>query len=220
LQHINNEWQMVDYRIEIIPLVEDKIHAVGLIPTHHRDAYPILIFRGTPYPAAKGFWAAVKSDFHPFRSVGEDIFLEGKKNIHMWMEGKPHIKCYGVSLGGALSYHLGKEYGKRVTIHAYVPPGIYFNKKGREQVQGVAFFHADDFVKAVGYHPTGENFKCYAVLTEANRNFMLAHARPAGCNPTVVLQIEPVYENKRLSRHVLTALKHVIALFTLPFRWF
>ncbi|HNA62240.1 MAG TPA: hypothetical protein PKW79_04110 [Rhabdochlamydiaceae bacterium] len=216
LQHINQEWQMVTYCIEHISLVEDEIHAVGLIPTAHQDAYPILIFRGTPYPAAKGFWKAVFSDLHPFRSVGEDLYQAGKKNIHLWMEGKPHIKCYGMSLGGALCYHLGKEYGKRATVHAYVPPGIYFTKKDRNRVEGVAYFHADDLVKAVGYHPTGENFKCYALLTESNRNFLLAHARPVGCNPTVVLVIDPVQENRRLARHLLTALKHVFsAIFSL-----
>jgi hypothetical protein len=216
LQHINQEWQMVSYRIEHISLVDDEIHALGLIPIEHKDAYPILIFRGTPYPAAKGFWKAVFSDLHPFRSVGEDIYKAGKKNIHQWMEGKPHIKCYGMSLGGALCYHLGKEYGRRVTVHAYVPPGIYFSKKERNKVEGVAYFHTNDLVKAVGYHPTGENFKCYALLTESNRNFLLAHARPVGCNPTVVLAIDPVQENRRLARHVLTVARHIFsAIFSL-----
>ncbi len=224
LQQINHQWQMVSYRIEHVPLLRDQIHALGLIPLSNKEAYPILIFCGTPYPAAKGFWESLVSDLHPFRSVGESIYLAGKKNIHTWMEGKPHIKAYGISLGGSLCYHLGKEYSKRVTIHAYVPSGIYFSKKGRSEIQGAAYFHDSDLVKAVGYHPTGENFKCYVVLTKAQRNFMLAHALPVGYNPTLVLAIDPIYENKRISRYLMTGLKHFISVvfffFALPINLF
>lgn len=222
LQHINQEWVMVTYRIEVIPLIEDQVYAHGLIPLDHPDAYPILLFRGTPYPAARGFTEAVFSDFHPLASVGETIFKKGKRRINDWMAGKSEIKCYGISLGGALTYHMGKTYGKRVMVHAFGPPGLFPTHGGMEKIHGVAYFHADDLVKAVGYHPRGPDFKCYAVLTKANRNFFIAHNRPSGCNPTLVLEIDPKYENQKLSRHVLTAVKELISVImyivTLPIR--
>jgi hypothetical protein len=90
------------------PLVEDKVLAHGFTPLNNSKALPLILFCGTPYPAARGFWEAVKSDLHPFRSVGETIFREGKEQIDAWMRDKPSVKCYGLSLGGALAYYLGK----------------------------------------------------------------------------------------------------------------
>ena len=220
LQQIEGTWHLVRYRTESIPLVEDKVLAYGLIPVNNPKALPLILFCGTPYPAAKGFWEAIKSDLHPFRSVGETIFLQGKERIDAWMENKPSVNCYGLSLGGALAYYLGKTYGKRVTIYAYVPPGLLMKPKEMKKIHGVAFYHVDDVVPALGYHPTGIHFTCYGVITEANRNFLLAHARPVGCNPTLVIEINPRHDNRNLTRHLLTIGKYIFSgilfILTLP----
>jgi len=222
LQQIDGAWNLVRYRTDPVPLVEDKVLAYGLTPVSYPKALPLILFCGTPYPAARGFWEAVKSDLHPFRSVGESIFLEGKEQIDTWMRDKPQVKCYGLSLGGALAYHLGKTYGSRVIVHAYVPPGLFLKPIEMHKIHGVAYYHVDDFVPSVGYHPTGENFDCYGVITEANRNFLLAHARPVGCNPTVVIEINPLQENRNLSRYIFTLCKHIFSVLlfivTLPLR--
>ncbi len=212
LQQIDGTWHLIRYRTDPIPLVEDKVLAYGFTPVHTGKALPLILFCGTPYPAARGFWEAVKSDLHPFRSVGENIFLEGRDRIDAWMGDKPHVKCYGLSLGGALAYHLGKAYEERATIYAYVPPGLFLSPKDMNKVQGAAFYHVDDFIPSLGYHPTGENFKCYGVLTEANRNFLLAHARPVGCNPTLVIEINPLHENRTFSRLLLTIGKYIFSI--------
>lgn len=220
LQQIDGTWHLVRYRIDAIPLIEDKVLAHGLTPINHPQAEPLILFCGTPYPAAPGYWEAVKSDLHPFRSVGETIFLKGKETIDDWMRDKPHVKCYGHSLGGALAYYLGKTYEKRVTVHAYVPPGLLMGPKEMRKIHGIAFYHIDDFVPSLGYHPSGSHFTCYGVITQANRNFLLAHARPVGCNPTLVIEINPRHENRSLARHLLTISKYIISIFlfivTLP----
>jgi hypothetical protein len=222
LQQIDGTWHLVKYRTESIQLVEDKVLAYGLTPLDNEKALPLILFCGTPYPSAKGFWEAVKSDLHPFRSVGETIFLEGKDSIDAWMGSKPTVKCYGLSLGGALAYYLGKTYQDRVTIYAYVAPGLLMKPKEMKKIQGVSYFHIDDYVASVGYHPTGINFSCYGVITEAKRNFLLAHARPVGCNPTLVIEINARHENQSTSRHLLTIGKYIISTFLfilwLPFQ--
>ncbi len=221
LQQIDGTWHLVKYRTESIQLVEDKVLAYGFTPLDNEKALPLILFCGTPYPAAKGFWEAVKSDLHPFRSVGETIFLEGKDSIDAWMGSKPKVKCYGLSLGGALAYYLGKTYETRVTIYAYVPPGLLMNPMEMKKIHGVSYYNIDDYVPSVGYHPTGFNFKCYGVITEAKRNFLLAHARPVGCNPTLVIEINPRHDNRNITRHLLTIGKYILSTFlfilTVPF---
>jgi len=222
LQQIDGKWHLVKYRTESIQLVEYKVLAYGLTPLENEKALPLILFCGTPYPAAKGFWEAIKSDLHPFRSVGETIFLKGKDSIDAWMGSRPQVKCYRLSLGGALAYYLGKTYGDRVTISAYVPPGLLMNPLEMKKIHGVSYYHIDDYVASVGYHPTGINFTCYGVITEAKRNFLLAHARPVGCNPTLVIEINPRHENHNTTRHLLTMGKYLISAFlfilSLPFQ--
>jgi hypothetical protein len=73
-----------------------------------------------------------------------------------------------------------------------------------------------------GYHPAGKHFNCYGVITEANRNLLIAHARPMGCNPMLIIEINSLYSNKSPTRHLLTILKHILSavgyLLLLPFR--
>ena len=222
LQQIEDTWHLIKYRTVPISLIEDKVLAYGLTPIEHPKADPIILFCGTPYPAAKGFWEAVKSDLHPFRSVGETIYKKGKLRIEAWMAKKPHVKCYGLSLGGALAYHLGVEFGPRVQVFAYAPPGLFLNPEEMRRIHGIAYYHVHDFVSSLGYHPTGDHFASYGVITESNRNFFVAHARPAGCNPTVVFEINPFHENRNVTRMMLTIGKHIISsllyIVTLPFR--
>lgn len=207
LEFRGNTWHLVRYVCESIPIVKDAFLAYGLkaIESPHSD--PLLLFCPTPYPAAQGFWEAIKSDLHPFYTVGENLFHQGKEVLENWMKDQKHVHCYGVSLGGALAYHLGRKYGPQVTIHGYVAPGLDLKSIRDADLSGTVFYHVNDFVASLGFHPAGPHFKSYAVITEASRNFLLAHTRPAGCTPTVVLEINPFYENRRLSRRFLTAIK-------------
>jgi hypothetical protein len=211
LRLIDNKWKLVSYLLTTIPLVQNEIYAYGLEPIDELGANPILIFQGTPYPAAHGFFEALWSDLHPIKSVGEEIFQKGKSALDAWVRGKDKIDCYGMSLGGALAYHAGHTYGKKIKVHAYASPGLIPMKGGLKEIHGQVFFHLKDLIKSVGYHPESEHFEVYAVVTDANLNFLAAHAHPAGLGPTVVLKVDPKHENQTWLRYFANILKIIVS---------
>jgi hypothetical protein len=206
LRYTDQEWKLVTYKLTHIPLVKGQIAAYGLEPEDSK-ALPILIFQGTPYPAASGFLEAVWSDLHPVKSIGEEIFKKGKGALDLWMQDKAKVDCYGMSLGGALAYHAGHAYGEKVEVYAYASPGLIPMKGGLSQIRGRVFFHLGDLVKSIGYHPESDNFKVYAVITEAKLDFITAHAHPTGLGPTLVLNVDPKHENQTWSRYLANFLK-------------
>jgi hypothetical protein len=211
LRYVNQEWKLVTYEIRHIPLIEGEIYAYGLEPTKEFSSIagicPILIFRGTPYPAAKGFLEALWSDLHPIKSIGEEIFEKGKTQLDQWIKGKSKVECYGMSLGGALAYHAGHAYGEKVEVRAYAAPGLIPMKGGMSKIHGRVFFHLKDLVRSLGYHPESKHFEIYAVLAETDLNFITAHAHPAGLGPTLVLKIDPRLENQTWKRYMANILK-------------
>ncbi len=211
LRFIDNEWKLVPYMLSYIPLVENEIYAYGLEPIDEPTANPILIFQGTPYPAAHGFFEALWSDLHPIKSVGEEIFKQGKPALDEWIKGKEKIDCYGMSLGGALAYHAGHAYGNKINVHAYASPGLIPMKGGLTEIHGRVFFHLKDLIRSIGYHPESENFEVYAVVTDADLNFLAAHAHPAGLGPTVVLKVDPKHENQTWLRYFANILKITVS---------
>ena len=222
LRLIEGEWRLIPYILTCIPLIKGEINAYGLEPQDEPRAVPILIFRGTPYPTAQGFLEALWSDLHPIKSVGQEIFERGRAALDSWMEGKEKVDCFGMSLGGALAYHAGHAYGPKITVYAYASPGLIPMKGGLREIHGKAFFHLNDLVKSVGYHPESDNFEVYAVVTEAHLNFIAAHAHPAGLGPTLVLKIDPKHENRTWLRKIANVLKvsvsTVLFLVLLPIR--
>lgn len=207
LKFVEGEWKLISYQVVHVPLMGNKIIAYGLEPQGETAATPILIFRGTPYPTASGFFDAVLSDLNPAKSIGEDIFEHGKPQLDRWMSGKSKVECYGVSLGGALAYHAGEAYGTQVEVHAYGAPGLVPMKGGMRQIHGKVFFHQQDLVKLIGFHPESNHFEVYAILTEHDVDFVLAHARPPGIGPTLVLKIDSQHENRTLLRYIFNVLK-------------
>lgn len=222
LRSIDGEWKLVPYILNYIPLIKDEIYAYGLEPQDEPKALPILVFRGTPYPTAQGFLEALWSDLHPIKSIGQEIFEQGRAALDCWMEGKEKVDCFGMSLGGALAYHAGHAYGDKIKVYAYASPGLIPMKGGLSHIHGKAFFHLNDLVKSVGYHPESENFEVYAVVTEARLNFIAAHAHPAGLGPTLVLKVDPKHENRtwlrRLANIVKISISTVLFLVLLPIR--
>ncbi len=214
LKRIDDQWRLVSYQLKYIPLIEGKIRAYGLDPTQDK-ASPMLVFQGTPYPAASGFFEAIWSDLHPTKSVGEDIFKQGKPQIDQWLAGKEKVECYGLSLGGALAYHAGQAYGSQVEVHAYVAPGLIPMKGGMSRIHGRVFFHYKDLIKSIGFHPESDHFTIYAVLTKTEPTLIEAHTRPPGIEPTLILKINPRYENRTFSRYFFSFLK--IAVSTILF---
>ncbi len=212
LRYIDQEWKIITYQLTHIPLVKGEINAYGLEPVDDNPkASSILVFCGTPYPAASGFLEAIWSDLHPIKSIGEEIFQQGRAELDRWMEGKSKVDCYGMSLGGALAYHAGHAYGEKVRVHAYASPGLVPMKGGLSQIHGRVFFHLNDLIRSIGYHPESENFEIYAVVTDADLNFITAHSHPTGLGPTLVLKIDPKHENQTWLRYLANILKIIVS---------
>ncbi|MGR3912519.1 MAG: hypothetical protein QRY71_04335 [Candidatus Rhabdochlamydia sp.] len=211
-QKIGDQWQKVEYQIQYVPLIEDKIIAYGLIPVESLDASSLLIFRGTPYPAAPGFFDALFSDFHPACSIGKDIFEAGRKNIDAWIRDKGRVKCFGLSLGGALAYHMGIHYGPRVEIYVYGAPGVISENHKMKKIQGKVFFHYEDVIQLIGFHPQSKHCQMYAVLTKEKKDLFITHTQPLGLGSVVILKVYPRYENRRALRYLFNVFKAVISM--------
>lgn len=218
---IDNGWQLVDYTIEQITL-SGEIKAFGLTPSdQNSQVHPVLIFRGTPYPALPGFLDAVLSDVHPWKDVGEDLFENGKGNLSSWMGGKNKVDAYGVSLGGALASLTADFYGDRINLCGFAAPGI--TSQNGKNIHGRSFYHDFDFVKYIGYLPKSDNLETYFALSSTSPTRFDAHARPLGIEPMILLKIEAAYENATWPRFFANLFKRfaspIASLWLIPLKF-
>jgi hypothetical protein len=206
-RRIDGKWRLVSYQIETITLV-GEVKAFGLVPKEDKAARPLLIFRGTPYPAHPGFLDSILSDTHVLKDVGQDLFEKGKSRLDVWMKGKGRVDCCGISLGGALAYHAADAYGDQINLNcAIAAPGVFPRNGGN--IHGRSFYNDFDWVKQVGYLPESQNLETYFVLFEKPWNPLNAHARPLGLEPLVLLKINPIYENKTWTRYFANMFKRI-----------
>jgi hypothetical protein len=122
----------VTYAVEIIELTPSylgsPITAYGLVPEKGKSASPILLFKGTTYPADDGFYLSLLTDINPYGPVGSLAFQMGKEKIKSWLE--EHTKerkaeVMGTSLGGCLSLQTASKYPEYIkAVHAFNSPGV------------------------------------------------------------------------------------------------
>lgn len=131
------EWQLADYRPEPIVLTPERKkphffnqkHDVFTVYGFKADQLPAptyLVCYGTPYPAAKGFWVGLKSDFQAYRMVGASLYHSGRARLKAWLEAqdKP-VHVTGISLGASIALQLAIDQGQLVRqVHAYNPAGL------------------------------------------------------------------------------------------------
>jgi hypothetical protein len=121
-----------------------------------------------------------------------------------------------MSLVGAHAYHAGESYHAQVSVHAYGAPGLIPMKGNMKNIRGEVFFHYQDLIKLVGFHPESKHFEIYALLTAHKVDVVLAHARPPGIGPTIVLKVNPQHENRTLSRYVFNVGKTFVSTLFFP----
>lgn len=190
---VKNQWVLAEYTTETIQLTKNwmgsPLMAYGLNPksTSHP---PILLFKGTTYPADDGFIKSLLTDGNIGAAVGEYAFKIGKKAIKEWLDKHPTNQdnkavIYGKSLGGALSWmsalHFPNQIGK---VMVYGAPGFYpkDEKKLKELLanqQAVPeinmFWQKNDPVPYVDKAPhQGINY--FQIISGRNRKGVLAHA--------------------------------------------
>ncbi len=123
-------WQLAPYTVQHIHLTPkwmgSQIVAIGLAAKGPTP--PLLLFKGTTYPADKGFSLSLLTDINPGASVGAYAFCIGKQQIRDWLETntkqKPAI-VYGKSLGGAQAWRTALNFPQAVQkVMAYAAPGF------------------------------------------------------------------------------------------------
>ncbi|WP_454781069.1 hypothetical protein [Legionella sp. WA2022007384] len=143
-QCIDGNWELVEYQVKPIELTErsgwrrffihdaDRVFAYGLEPLFQKKAESHLIFMGTTYPAGQGFLSQINTDSNGFETVGESLYIMGRKRIHEWLNTqKNKIHVCGVSLGGSLSLLLAIDKGeyKLSRVDALNPAGLHDFKR-------------------------------------------------------------------------------------------
>lgn len=215
-QKIDGEWKKatysVDKKIDLSPKwFSSPIAAYGLTS---QEAPPLLIFLGTTYPAGEGYVATLLSDFTPFTSVGQAPYLYGKKEIQKWLEDKEGVRLCGISLGGAFTFHVLRNHKEKIAqVDAYNPPGLYpwLWKERYNSADIRIIYNENDLVATLGAFPEGDKVRVIRAFVEKSQNFLKAHIQAySGFDETTLLKSDPVYENRRIVRKVLTALHFVL----------
>lgn len=217
-QQINGVWQLVQFQVHEFQsdqlLHLSPVMAYGLTPQNNPDAHPIFLFHGTPPLATSGAALSYLSDYTPGVNVGALIYNRSSEQILQWVDQQQKvIHAYGISLGGALCYHLGRDRPEKVHVHTFVSPGFHF-PDGLNAVVGEHFCHANDFISDSGFHPEGDQFQFYRVFTGQPRSWHVAHQRVAGGfdGSTVILKMDPFKENRRFQRKLITALHVTVSI--------
>lgn len=138
------EGKMIHYhveRLELTPYVlGSPLVAYGLIP-QEENAPPILIFKGSTYPADEGNYLSLLTDVNPFAPVGGYAFhFSAKDRIQAWLEKnvpkdsqeeEMKAEIMGASLGGALSLLTASYFPKYIAkVSAFNSPAMTSSEVG------------------------------------------------------------------------------------------
>jgi len=224
LQRIGNDWRLVRYRFSRVelptPIPTSPMVAYGLIPIDDEQAPPLFLFHGTPPPTISGALLSYMADYTPFFNVGDLIYDPAKEVISQWIGAQNQtVHVYGISLGGSLAYHVGRDFGDRVYLHTCVPPGFFWTA-GTETIHGETFCHEKDPISLLAFHPESPDFEFYRTFTERPRSVLTAHARASGgFVPTVIVRVEVSHENARFARKAMILLHQLCAIPLTLFSW-
>jgi hypothetical protein len=145
-QLINNSWQAVEYEIEPIVMTPCSLgspyYAYGMKPVNNppTGAQAHILFMGTnTIPTGRGMHHTFMADTMPGCSVGEHLYLLGKKQIQNWInkaynETKLPIVSSGQSLGGSMAVLAHTYQPDKVQAKAFNPPAwLLYTLKGTYQ---------------------------------------------------------------------------------------
>jgi len=223
---VNGEWKVCKYRIDkrielTYQWFSTPITAYGLTA---QDGPPLLTFLGTTCPTGNGFAATLLTDFTPGHSVGQAAYFLGRKKIAEWLSDKRDVRLFGLSLGGAIAFHVASRHSEKIGgVQAYNPPGLYsWDWKGKESrlPETNVYYQNNDLVATLGFFPEGKNISVYRVIGNKSENFVKSHLRAyTGCENVTILKSSASYENSRLIRRTITAahfiFAHVVFIFVL-----
>lgn len=225
---VRGEWQLIDYQVERLeltpPWVGSPLVAYGLKPKEGQlGVPPILLFKGTTYPADEGFFLSILTDINPGGSVGSLAFESGKEKIAHWLNlngSKEKVVVYGKSLGGALSWHTGVSFPDKVAkVMAYGSPG--FSKQGIARLKELPadarpeyhfFCQKNDIVPLVGEHAI-EGVNYYQIIGAKSRQGVLAHAEMFSTHrQSVIIALKPSQMSEKWRRRGVNLLRNMLSI--------
>lgn len=164
------------YRFERIELTDNKLVsplvAYGLIA---KEGAPILIFKGTTYPADDGFARSLLADFTPNSSVGGRVLKKASDSLKAWVSDKKGIIVTGISLGGSLAQHFGQEFSDRTTkIYAFSAPRLIRSELKEDSPPCIRVNTKGDIVTKVGDSLLPKTIT-YEIETDEKYNFLWRH---------------------------------------------
>ncbi len=234
-QKIENKWQIVTYRVDVLPLTAPflgaPVCALALSPNTRNGASPLLLFRGTPHPTASGSLLAMLSDIIPGLSVGEITYgTSARLRINQWIDtahtdfGK--IKIYGQSLGGSLSLLVVSRHLDKVKeVHAYGSPSLtrrsmkIYNQRRTslsELPRVHIYWNNKDYVPLAGrgFH---QDWHLHKVFIPAKQASLLAHASLNTAYPKViVMKINQDIDRQRRERRIFNIFHEVMSVLLMP----
>lgn len=228
---VKGKWELVSYSVDRIELTSQWIGsplvAFGLIPSEgFPSAPPLLLFKGTTYPADDGFGLSVLADLNPFATVGNYGFRLGQEKIGNWLEkytSQANVIIYGKSLGGALAWQTALSFPEFTDkVMTYGAPGLSSSDLKRchqlaekDQLPSIHLFcQENDPVTSVD-HVATRGIHYYRVLGKHRRRGVAAHADMYSTHEvSAVIRINPHREARQWQRRALTILR-AIASFTI-----
>lgn len=230
---MDGQWQAVAYTVQEVQLTPDwmgsPLVAYGLTSLNPK-APPLLLFKGTTYPADSGFALSLLTDINPGDAVGAYAFRIGKAKIQEWLQkharGENKAIIYGKSLGGAQACRTALYFRQHVRkVMAYGAPGFSLNElrlltrsyHQKDHPLINVFCQKGDRVPYVD-RMAEKGIHYYQILGEKKRSGFLAHADIFSTHRhSAILRLKVpkgVLPWKRLS---MTALRFTLSIFLFPF---
>ncbi|MGK5595542.1 MAG: hypothetical protein ACSNEK_09350 [Parachlamydiaceae bacterium] len=227
-QLINDEWRMVSYQVQKIPLTPkwmgSPMMAFGLVPGD-AAAPPLLLMKGTTYPSDEGFVLSLLSDINIGASPGAYAFHLAKNKIHQWLKANTKsekAKVFGQSLGGTLTLHISAHFAKYLQAAFAYSPTALLPFEGREWEKRVSrqavlpnvkiFYQENDLVPLAGFSWKKE-WDLYQVSAKKKYNFLSAHAQSFLSHDVhLMIQGDHRRERKKASRIVVASIHLILSV--------
>lgn len=223
-QYTKNKWVMVSYTVEHIRLTPkwmgSPMVAFGLVPKS-KSARPILLFKGTTYPADKGFILSLLSDLNIGATPGSYAFQLGRSNLKAWLKKntKRQSACvYGQSLGGSLALQAVSSMPKYFAkVGAYSPTALLSHSKKWKKLaknpialpEVNVFCPENDIVPLAGLKWEKE-WNVYRIFSKKKYDFLYAHTQIFFSHKKfLMLKIDPKKDEMKASR-IFVALTHLV----------
>ena len=229
---LKGSWQIEQYRIEHLRLTPvwmgSPMIAFGLVPQDGSHP-PLLLFRGTGLPTANGFVLSLLTDVNPFASIGTYALALGKKSIGSWLYNqKNKVITFGKSLGGAMACLCALSYPDFVDkVMAIGAPGLHrrdvrkwlilLRSRADNHPKIHHFWQINDRVPYFD-HVALNGMHYYQIIGGKRLRGLASHAAMAITQEhSLIIRIDPVLEEKRGTRKLLTFFRALIGPFLFLF---